>query len=285
MLRAIVFIRTLRFFARIGMTFCGSMAGFTLENFESGVGVLRRAVTCGVARQTARVRGFIFYDQCIVGPDAVGFCPVLVLAKIPTLGYLFSEEGKKAVQELIRVAREAMTPSGNLTHQELSELAEQLNKLVNNCLEAPPPPDSWSITLSHKLMPPMDPPLPFIEQSISCLKAYRDDAHLASWCSSGLSASAMESLTLIWRGQVYTFQELLAKLYFRGHPDVVYLDAIAELRANGYLTGSRNNIKITTEGIKFRDQVEQKTEEYFFRPWDRLSESERRQIAGILEQI
>ncbi|MFL7891991.1 MAG: helix-turn-helix domain-containing protein [Anaerolineales bacterium] len=199
--------------------------------------------------------------------------------------YRLSEEGKKAVQELIRVAREAMTPPGNLTHQELSELAEQLNKLVNNCLEAPPPPDSWSITLSHKLMPPMDPPLPFIEQSISCLKAYRDDAHLASWCSSGLSASAMESLTLIWRGQVYTFQELLAKLYFRGHPDVVYLDAIAELRANGYLTGSRNNIKITSEGIKFRDQVEQKTEEYFFRPWDRLSESERRQIAGILEQI
>jgi hypothetical protein len=199
--------------------------------------------------------------------------------------YRLSRDGNEGVQEFIKIAREAMTSSGDLTDQELSELAQQLNKLVNGCLEAPPPPDSWSISLSYKLMPPIDPALPFIEQSISCLSAYRDDAHLASWCSSGLSASALESLTLIWRGQVNTFQELLTKLYFRGHPDVVYLDAIAELRANGYLTGSRNNIKITSEGKKFRDQVERKTEEYFFRPWDCLSESERKNIARFLRNI
>jgi hypothetical protein len=207
------------------------------------------------------------------------------LTKVDDGRYRLSNDGRAAVEEFIEVAREAMTSTKQLPDQELSVLAQLLNRLVNNCLETPPPPDTWSIVLSNKLMPPINPPMPFIEQAISCLSAYRDDAHLASWCSSGLSANAMESLTLIWRGQVNTFQELTQKVDFRGHPDSVYLDALVELREREYLEGSRNHLRITSQGEQFRDQVEEKTDQYFFLSWASLSEIEKDQIANILRKI
>jgi hypothetical protein len=199
--------------------------------------------------------------------------------------YRLSRSGKKAAQEFINVARDAMTSATNLPDNELAELAFLLDRLIKECIETQPPPDTWSIGLSYKLMPLIDPPLPYIEQAISCLSAYRDDAHLASWCSSGLSASAMESLSLIWRGQVNTIHELTRKLEFRGHPESIYLDALSELRDREYLEGSRNHLRITDKGKQFRTKVEETTDQYFYKPWACLTTSEKTQIATVLPKI
>jgi hypothetical protein len=121
--------------------------------------------------------------------------------------------------------------------------------------------------------------------SSSKSQMYRDDAHLAAWQSSGLSAIALESLTMIWRGQVGTLDELTDKLYFRGHPQSVYIDALNELRARSYISGFRNALRITNQGCHFRDQVEMKTEEYFFAPWDCLSGADMEKMADLLTEM
>lgn len=207
------------------------------------------------------------------------------LEKVGNGRYRLSENGRRAAQEFIDVARGAMTSTAKLPDHQLSDLVSLLGRLVKACLETPPPPDTWSIGLSNKLMPATYPPVPFIEQAISCLSAYRDDAHLASWCSSGLSASAMETLSLVWRGQVKTFQELTRKLEFRGHPESIYLDALAELRERELLEGSRNHLRLTGIGKRFRTQVEEKTDQYFFHPWACISRSEKDKIAALLPKI
>jgi hypothetical protein len=199
--------------------------------------------------------------------------------------FRLSPEGRESALEFIKVARDSMVSAELLPPQESLTLAGKLERLVNNCLDTIPPPDTWSITLSHKLMPTIDSPMPFIEQAISCLSAYRDDAHLASWQSSGLSATALESMTLIWGGQVSTLDELIEKLSFRGHPEKVYIDAIAELRARSYLSGYRNALHLTEEGNLFRDRVEAKTDRYFFTPWKCLSNAEKSNMAEILHQM
>jgi hypothetical protein len=199
--------------------------------------------------------------------------------------YRLSQSGRTAAEEFINVARDAMASAALLPEQESIILAHLLERLVYNCLATSPPPDTWSIKLSYKLLPAIDKSMPFIEQAISCLSAYRDDAHLAAWCSSGLSANAMESITLIWRGQAGSFDELTNKVAFRGHPEMVYLDALSELRTRDYISGSRNNLRITSEGKLFREQVEEKTDRYFFHPWTCLTEGEKDQIAEILPKI
>jgi hypothetical protein len=207
------------------------------------------------------------------------------LDKVAEGRYRLSNFGKEATQNFIFLAREAMIPDPMISSDALEDLAGKFKILVDECLTTPPPPDKWSIGLSKKLMPTLDPPMPFIEQSISCLAAYRDDAHLASWCSSGLSASAMESLTLIWQGQFDQLNTLLRKLEFRGHPDSDYLDALAELKNKGFIEGSRNHLRITEKGNNFRNQVEDVTNEYFFHPWSCLTQQDKNQIASILPKI
>ncbi len=207
------------------------------------------------------------------------------LEKVSKGSFRLSSKGREAAQEFIKVARDAMVSAELLATQESLILAEMLDRLVKSCLDTPPPPDIWSITLSYKLMPAIDPPMPFIEQAMSCLSAYRYDAHLASWQSSGLSAIALESMTLIWRGQVSTLDQLTEKLSYRGHSEKVYIDALAELRASSYLSGYRNVLRLTEEGKLFRDDVEAKTDQYFFTPWKFLTEAEKSKLAKILNQM
>lgn len=195
----------------------------------------------------------------------------------------FSSKGREGTIELIRVAREAMVAADPLPADDAQLLVEFFDRLVSSSLEAPPPPDTWSISLSNKLMPPKEPPMPYIEQAISCLSAYRDDAHLAAWQNSGLSAIALESLTYIWRGKVSTLEDLTDKLYFRGHSQNVYIDALNELRGRDFISGIRTSLRITDQGMQFREEVEKKTEQYFFAPWDCLSGDDMEKMAELLE--
>ena len=207
------------------------------------------------------------------------------LVNVSNGSYRLSDNGKEAVLELIKIAREAMTAADLLPLSEAQTLAELLERLVKKSLDTPRPPNTWSIALSYKLMPSIDTAMPFIEQALTCLSAYRDDAHLASWRSSGLSASALECITLIWRGQVGTLNEITEKLSFRGHPDKVYIDALAELRARSYISGYRNALRLTDEGKSFRDGVEALTDQYFFAPWTCLTEGEKTHLAQILSSV
>jgi hypothetical protein len=197
--------------------------------------------------------------------------------------FRLSNEGREAVLQFINLARRAMEAADLLPAAEAKTLANLLERLVRNCLDTPPPPNTWSISLSYKLMPVSEPAMPFIEQALSCLSAYRDDAHLASWQSSGQSAIALECMTLIWRGQVSTLAELTDKLSFRGHPDKVYADALAELREKNYLSVFQRVLRLTDEGIYFREKVEELTDQYFFTPWTCLTQGEKKQMAQILK--
>jgi hypothetical protein len=199
--------------------------------------------------------------------------------------FRLSDKGKAAVLEFIKTARDAMEAERLIPDDDARELVELLDRLVKKCLETPPPPNTWSINLSYKLIPAKEPAMPYIEQAISCLSAYRDDAHLASWRSSGLSAIALESLTLIWRGQVSTADQLTDKLVFRGHADKMYLDALAELRSHDYISGFQNVLRVTEEGKLFRDRVEANTDHYFYTPWSCLNTDEKNQMAEILNRI
>jgi hypothetical protein len=199
--------------------------------------------------------------------------------------FQLSPTGRAATQEFIRLAREAMVLADPFDVGDSQDLAEMLDKLVNKCLETPPPPNTWSISLSKKLMPPSDPQMPFIEQAISCLAAYRDDAHLASWQSSGLSAISMETMTVIWRGQASTLEELTDKLSNRGHPKKVYVDALTQLRTSEYISGSRSVLRLTENGKLFRDRVEAKTDQYFYTPWSCLTDDQKNKLAVILKDL
>jgi len=199
--------------------------------------------------------------------------------------YRLTEAGRTATARFVAELRTAMAQSDPLPPAEAARLASLLDRLVQASLHTPPPPDTWSISLADKLMPAADPPLPYIEQLISCLTAYRDDAHLAAWRPSGLSATALESLTLLWRGEADSLEALGQKLAPRGHPRQVYAQALAELRQRGFITGPDETPRLTEAGRAFRDQVEADTDRYFFAPWACLDADGKEELVSLLIRL
>ena len=199
--------------------------------------------------------------------------------------YRLSENGRTSIDELITLARSAMAEADPLPKPNSNLLAELLDRVIQTSLTMPPPPDKWSIKLSCKLMPSPLPALPYIEQQFTALAAYRDDAHLAAWQASGLSATALETLTLLWRGEVDSLESLCKHLERRGQSNHVYQDSFDELRGYGYLQGPDHAPWLTGAGRVFRNRVEDDTNQNFFAPWVCLGEKDRKELVDLLTDL
>lgn len=199
--------------------------------------------------------------------------------------YRLSDTGRAEAQRSIEEARAAMAEADPLSLADSERLANLLDRLVQASLATTPLPDTWSTRLSHKLMPAASPPLPYIEQAISCLAAYRDDAHLAAWQPSGLSATALETLTLLWRDEADSLDALCERLAHRGHPPQIYAEALAELREHGFIEGPDSAPHVTEAGQAFRDKVEADTDRYFFAPWACLDDAKRADLTDLLSRL
>jgi hypothetical protein len=199
--------------------------------------------------------------------------------------YRLTDMGQVEAHRFVQELRAAMVEADPLPEADSERLINLLDRLVQACLNTPPPPGTWSISLSHKLMPEASPPLPYIEQAISCLAAYRDDAHLAVWQPSGLSATALETLTFLWRGEADSLDALCERLAHRGHPRQMYAQALVELRERGLIEGPDSAPQVTGAGQPFRDQVEADTDRYFFAPWTCLDDAEKAELADLLTRL
>ena len=199
--------------------------------------------------------------------------------------FRLSRRGQTVTQRLIREAREAMQHADPLTYADSRRLAELLRRLVQSSLFTSPPPDTWSIRLAYQLMPVEEPPFPYIDQALSCLQAYRDDAHLAAWQPSGLSAPALEALTFIWRGEASSLESIYDRLAFRGFELHDYQAAVDDLRQRNLLEGDNSSLQMTAVGKVFRDQVEQDTNNYFFASWSCLSSADKTELACLLTTL
>ena len=220
------------------------------------------------------------YLSRLVAASEAGF-----LSEVEAGKFQLNDRGRKIVLDLIALGRQAMADADPLSNTDAQKLKEMLNRIVQSCLTTSPPPDTWSIQLSYKLMPDPEPPMPFIEQAISALLAYRDDAHLAAWQNTELSATALETLTLLWNGEVNSLDEICKRLYRRGHACKVYRSALEDLRTLRLINGPDEAPWLTGVGRVFRNQIEENTNRYFYSPWVCLSESEKMEMERILDQL
>ncbi len=199
--------------------------------------------------------------------------------------YRLTEVGRAKTQRFIEEARAAMAEADPLPPADGERLAHLLGRLVQAALDTPPPPEPWAIGIGYRLMPVLTPPLPYSEQAISCLHGYRDDAHLAAWRPSGLSAPALESLTFLWRGEADSLDTLVERLAHRGHSRRVYAEALVELRQRGLVEGPDDAPRLTEAGQRFRDRVEADTDRLFFAPWGCPDEAEKGEVAHLLTRL
>lgn len=197
--------------------------------------------------------------------------------------YRLTELGRQATQRVIGAAYAKMATLQPLPPTEQERLANLLLRLVKSCLTAPEPPGKWCIIHSRRTDPDDDASVMVrIDQYLSDLSAYRDDAHLAAWQPHHIEGHAWEAFTYLWRGEATTLDGLCQKLERRGYLRDEYKQAIEDLIKRSWVAERAGEYQVTTRGKEIRQRAEETTDRYFYAPWSCLSQEETEDLRTLL---
>lgn len=200
--------------------------------------------------------------------------------------YHLTEVGLAAARRIFQAAYDAMALLQPLPQADLTRLADLLRRIVEATEQAPEPPGKWSFRLSRRIDPGLAaPPLVWIDQYLSDLNAYRDDAHLAVWRPYNISGAGWEAFTLLWRGAARTLDEVAERLAFRGHARATYAAALQDLVGRGWLAAEGESYRLTEAGQAVRQAAEAATDHYFYGPWERLNAGELAELRELLAAL
>ncbi len=201
-------------------------------------------------------------------------------------GFLLTEKGERAIRSAILAIYGCLTQMSPLPAKKLGWLAALLWKLVEASLAAPEPPGHWCLAHSRIMDPGLEAPIMVrIDQYLSDLAAYRDDAHLASWKDSGVDGPAWDALTCLWRESPLFLEDIFSKLKRRGWEKADYALRLDQLIQKGWVSQDGLTFTILPGGKEIRQQAENLTDEYFYRPWKSLSDDEMNELEDMLNNI
>jgi hypothetical protein len=200
--------------------------------------------------------------------------------------YRLTGRGREVAQKVILAAYARMGSLNPLPASELLYLSTLLWRLVEACLEATQPPGKWAIQHSRRFDPGQKAPLLIkVDQYLSDLASYRDDAHLAAWRPLGFLGPIWEALTVIWRGELGSLEALQDKLRHRGHDPDVYAQAVEELVEREFIRRRDGKIQVTPQGEQLRQEAEEATDRYFYTPWNCLDGEELEALHQLLVEL
>lgn len=221
-----------------------------------------------------------WFDERLVNAAKQGF-----LTPVPGTEneYRLTAAGRQAAERVVGAAYARMAALQPLPPAEMERLAGLLFRLVTSCLAAPEPPGKWCIRHSRRTDPGSGASVVArVDQYLSDLASYRDDAHLAAWQPYDIEGHAWETLTYLWRGEATTFDGLYQKLQRRGYSQDEYRQAIEDLIRRGWVGESADEYQVTALGKEVRETAEETTDRYFYAPWSCLSQEETEELRALL---
>ncbi len=220
------------------------------------------------------------YDERLANVARRGF---LVLVTGTEDEYRLTESGREALERVVGAAYTKMAMLQPLPSAELERLAALLLRVVKSCLTAPEPPGKWCITHSRRIDPGEGAPVVIrIDQYLSDLSAYRDDAHLAAWQPYHIEGHTWEAFTYLWREEAATLDDLCQKLKHRGHSQDEYKQAVEDLIERGWVAERAEKYLVTALGNEIRQTAEETTDRYFYAPWSCLNQGEIEDLRALL---
>lgn len=199
--------------------------------------------------------------------------------------YVLSDRGRSVLHKVNHAFYTRLGEIEALPVERMSQVEELLGRIVQACLEAPEPEDKGVLLTTHRGHPgEVYAPLARIDQHMDDLRAFRDDAHLASWRPYDISGHAWEAMTLVWRGEAHTAEELAGRA-FRGYSVEDYAETLEGLAGRGLLEKTEQGYLVTEKGRALRQEAEEATDRYFFVPWSCLGHGELVQLHWLLTQL
>lgn len=218
-----------------------------------------------------------YYEPGMVELEQRGY-----LRESPLGGYILTRRGSEGAEAIMQAAYRGMESVPLLDEREMHTLADALGRLVQTCMTHGHPISKWSIIYSRRLDgAPDDSYAAKIDQFVSDLAGFRDDAHLASWTYLGVAGHAWDILTSLWREGPQSIDEVANRLKRRGWSMDETEQSAAELASRGWIEEGEV-MAVTEEGGRVRGEAERLTDEYFFAPWEDARTTDIEKIARLL---
>jgi hypothetical protein len=138
---------------------------------------------------------------------------------------------------------------------------------------------------------PEDAPLIHVFRAIAQLSAFRDDAHVAAWHSTGITGHQWEAFSHvhgvnIWGDPITSVAEAAEKLAFRGYDETTYQTALLDCVARGWLAVDGDGRFTTTKSGQTQwQEIEDKTNQLFYAPWQILTVPEWFELHQLLTEL
>lgn len=202
-------------------------------------------------------------------------------------GYHLTETAREGMERVFQTAVAAMSPYQPLTPDEAEQLAGLLTRWVEATLTAADPADKSSLLNSRWTDPgPEAAVMARIDQALTDIGRFRDDAHIAAWQPLGLDGAAWEALTFLWQGEATSAEEVAEKVgAFRGHDAAGYQAAFAALAERGWVTEAEGRYTLTDAGRTLREEAEARTEYLFCTGLVALSDEEQNTLMRLLAAL
>lgn len=200
-------------------------------------------------------------------------------------GYHLTPLGDNALRAIMIAAYDAMESLPALNQNDMQMLAHSLGRIVQSCMVHGKPFSRWCIIYSRRLdEAPTSAFTAKIDQYLSDLSAFRDDAHLESWQHHGVSGHAWDVLSTVWSEGTCTLEDICNKLTRRQWKKVETEEAVDEVINRGWMT-SDSNLSLTDQGVEIREEAEILTDTYFYDAWDEVSENDLESLTELLPHL
>ena len=202
--------------------------------------------------------------------------------------YRVTDTAREGARRIIQAGDAQLSRFGLMSDADLERLAELLERVVAENNTTSEPPEKWAILKRFRVADKNSPWLVQVREYLMDLFAYRDDSHLSAsrphFNQAGIVWSVLGSL---WTGDALTAEQMAEKLAFRGYEAGDYEVAIEAAVGVGWAeeTNVPGKFRLTQTGRELREQAEQLTNEYFYRPWSALTQEELDQLYDLLTKL
>jgi len=199
--------------------------------------------------------------------------------------YQVTEEACEGVRLIIQAGDEQLRGFQSISEADLERLMLLLRKIVKENDLAPEPPEKWAIFKRFRVAHEKSPLIIQIREYLMDLFAYRDDSHLSAarphFGQAGIVWNVFDS---VLSGEAVSAEQMAESMSFRGYEVEDYEVAIQAAVEIGWIEDAETpgTFRPTQKGEELREQVEQLTNVYFYRPWAVLTEKELDDLYDLL---
>jgi len=197
--------------------------------------------------------------------------------------FRITERGLEALKEILNAIYNTMAGLQSFSVTKMMDLASRLKELADACMGAPDPPGIWCIQHERRKDPGSGSPMMArIDQFLSELLAFRDDANLAAWRRYKCSGHTWEVLTLLWVEQESSVEEINRALQRRGFSVEQTEETVDKLLKREWLRQLNGRLRISPIGAEIRHTAEMTTDRFYLERFSCFSGLE---LARTLELI